>query len=330
MALHSGLSAQRRGIALIALPLAAAIGVCTGCAPSSPQAQEAVSDPVPATSSSISPPKATPSLGNSPASSRGQQSASSQPSTIAPTKAPSSTAARTSSVAETPKSSETSLSPLATGAKTGASLKALPSSAAPMSKATAQLFAAVNAGKPKGVKAAIKNGADLSAKDESGRTALMRAVIKKNPAIAKELFEAGADPDVKDDFYESAFLRASANGQVATLKLFIDGGADITAVNRMGGTALTVASENGQVQAVRHLLRTDIPVDHVNDLGWTALHETIVLGQGTNNAITIARLLITNGANPNLKDHSGSDAFKLARERQQNQMLTMLQAASKR
>ncbi|MGP5339063.1 hypothetical protein ACTXML_00185 [Glutamicibacter arilaitensis] len=60
MALHSGLSAQRRGIALIALPLAAAIGACTGCAPSSPQAQEAVSDPVPATSSSISPPKATP------------------------------------------------------------------------------------------------------------------------------------------------------------------------------------------------------------------------------------------------------------------------------
>lgn len=199
-----------------------------------------------------------------------------------------------------------------------------------MSKATTQLFAAVNRGKLKDVKAALKDGADLDAQDEAGRTALMRAVINKNPVIAKTLFEAGSDPDKKDDFYESPFLRASANGQVETLKLLIDGGADLTAVNRMGGTALTVASENGRVQAVRQLLRTDIPVDQVNDLGWTALHETIVLGQGTANAITIARLLIINGADPHLEDHSGSDAFKLARERQQSQMLTMLQAAAKR
>lgn len=199
-----------------------------------------------------------------------------------------------------------------------------------MPKSTTQLFAAVNAGKLKDVKAALKKGADVDAQDQSGRTALMRAVINKNHAIAKELFKAGSDPNKKDDFYETPFLRASANGQVETLKMLIDGGADLASVNRMGGTALAVASENGQVQAVRHLLRTGIPVDQVNDLGWTALHETIVLGQGTSNAITIARLLITHGANPHLEDHSGSDAFKLARERQQTQMLTMLQAAAKR
>ncbi|MEF9872828.1 MAG: ankyrin repeat domain-containing protein [Glutamicibacter sp.] len=320
MALHTGLSTHRRGIALLALPLAAVIGACTSCAASSPQAHEVSSTPVPAPSSSSATEKSLPAPSKAAASSSVPLPAPTGNNATAPTTTPSNSAKQPAGTPAKPESSKTSLSPLASGANTGASIKALPSSAAEMSKATTQLFAAVNRGKLKDVKSALKDGADLDAQDEAGRTALMRAVINKNPAIAKTLFEAGSDPDKKDDFYESPFLRASANGQVETL----------TAVNRMGGTALTVASENGRVQAVRQLLRTDIPVDQVNDLGWTALHETIVLGQGTANAITIARLLIINGADPHLEDHSGSDAFKLARERQQSQMLTMLQAAAKR
>ncbi len=158
----------------------------------------------------------------------------------------------------------------------------------------------------------------------------MQAVIAKNEPIIKTLFDAGSNPNIKDNYQESPFLRASANGQTGALQMFIKGGANVQEVNRMGGSALTVASENGQVAAVRILLRTNINIDHVNDLGWTALHETIVLGQGTKSSVNIAELLVANGADPRLKDRTGADAFKMARDRQQTQMLTMLQTASRR
>ncbi|KLI90419.1 hypothetical protein AA310_02705 [Arthrobacter sp. YC-RL1] len=217
---------------------------------------------------------------------------------------------------------------MSSGAVAGATLSALPTAAASLSKQTSALYRAIEDGKPDAVRKAVKAGADLHAKDSSGRTPLMRAVIVGNAAICKHLLDAGSDPNAKDDYQESPFLRASASGMVSTLSAFLDKGADTRSTNRVGGTALSVAAENGQVGSVRALLKTDIPVDHVNDLGWTALHETIVLGQGTTNSITIARLLVTHGANPTLKDQTGSDAFTLARERQQTQMLNMLVAAS--
>ncbi|KUM29205.1 hypothetical protein AQ436_05765 [Arthrobacter sp. EpRS66] len=197
--------------------------------------------------------------------------------------------------------------------------------------ASRKLYAAIESGNLKDVKKSLKSGADLSVQDDAGRTPLMRAVIVKNEQIAKTLLNAGADPNAKDEYQESPFLRASANGLTGALQAFIKDGANVHEVNRMGGSALTVASENGQVAAVRILLRTDINIDHVNDLGWTALHETIVLGQGTNSSVNIAQMLITNGADPRLKDRTGADAFKMARDRQQTQMLNMLvQAASNR
>lgn len=196
--------------------------------------------------------------------------------------------------------------------------------------AARKLYAAIDSGNLNAVKKSLKAGVDLNVKDAAGRTPLMRAVIVKDELIAEALLDAGADPNVKDEYQESPFLRASANGLTGALQAFINDGANVHELSRMGGTALTVASENSQVAAVRILLHTDIDIDHVNDLGWTALHETIVLGQGTNNSVNIAQMLITNGANPRLKDRTGADAFKLARERQQTQMLNMLQSASNR
>ena len=234
----------------------------------------------------------------------------------------------TSSASPSTSASQSTLSPLASGAASGASLQAVPSATSELPAASRKLFTAIDAGNLKDVKTALKDGADLRVTDDAGRTPLMRAVIVKNEQIAKTLLDAGSDPNVKDDYQESPFLRASANGSTNALQAFIKAGANVHQVNRMGGTALTVA--NSQVAAVRILLRTDINIDQVNDLGWTALHETIVLGQGTNTSVNIAQMLITNGADPRLKDRTGSDSFKLARERQQSQMLNMLQAASNR
>lgn len=311
---------------LLALPLAAVLGACTACGQGAPQSEQVVSTPSASVKESSAP--ATTEKKSE------KQVEPAKPSESERSSSPKSTAGDATSQApesSTPETSESSptVAPLSTGDSAAGSVTVLPTAAAQFSKPTQALYTAVKSGSVKDVRKALKDGADVNAQDSAGRTPMMRAVIDENPSIAKQLLDAGSDPNAKDDYQDSPFLRASASGMTQTITHFLASGADVGATNRVGGNALALACENGQVSAVRALLKTSIDVDHVNDLGWTALHETIVLGQGTSNYVTIARMLVTNGANPNLKDQTGSDAFELASERQQNQMVNMLRQVSR-
>ena len=43
-------------------------------------------------------------------------------------------------------------------------------------------------------------------------------------------------------------------------------------------------------------MRAGIDVDHVNNLGWTALHESVILGDGTERYVDTVRVLVAAGA----------------------------------
>jgi ankyrin repeat protein len=176
----------------------------------------------------------------------------------------------------------------------------------------------------------IGRGANVHARDNRGRTALLAATHGNHVAVARALIAAGADVNAKDDIEDSAYLYAGAEGRTEILKLTLAAGADLKSVNRYGGTALIPAAHHGHPEAVRILLATAIDKDHVNKLGWTALLEAVILGDGGPVHSEIVRLLVEAGANVNLADRDGVTPLAHAKRRGFREMVRILEAKGAR
>lgn len=88
----------------------------------------------------------------------------------------------------------------------------------------------------------IKSGADVNAKNENGRTALMYAAWNNVTDVAKVLIDAGADVNAKGNAGETALMHAAARNAVDVAKALIAAKADVNARAEGGGvTALMVA-----------------------------------------------------------------------------------------
>jgi ankyrin repeat protein len=172
--------------------------------------------------------------------------------------------------------------------------------------------------------------ADVKARDESGRTALLAATHANSIEAARLLIAAGADVNAKDRIEDSPFLYAGAEGRNEILKMTLAAGADLKSLNRYGGTALIPAAHHGHPETVAILLTTAIDKDHVNKLGWTALLEAIVLGDGGPVHTRIVRQLVEAGANVNIADREGVTPLKHARQRGFTEMARILERAGGR
>lgn len=177
------------------------------------------------------------------------------------------------------------------------------------------LITAAGKGDLEAVARAMRAGGRITARDGTGRTALLAAAYGNHAPVALLLMAAGSDVNARDSQENSAFLLAGAEGYLDILKLTLRSGADVKSTNRYGGTALIPAAHHGHVEAVRELLKTPVPIDHVNKLGWTALLEAIILGDGGARHTEIVRLLVAAGANVNLADRDGVTPLAHARKR---------------
>ena len=189
------------------------------------------------------------------------------------------------------------------------------------------LIAGAARGDAKEVGRLIGGGADVNARDGSGRTALLAATQGNHVDAARVLIAARSDVNAKDNIEDSPFLLAGASGHSEILRLTLASGADLASVNRYGGTALIPAAHYGHVETVRELLGTAINIDHVNNLGWTALLEAIILGDGGVRHSEIVRLLVEAGASVNLGDRDGKTPLTHARSRRQGEIVNILYAA---
>jgi uncharacterized protein len=176
----------------------------------------------------------------------------------------------------------------------------------------------------------IGRGANVNARDNRGRSALLAATHGNHVAVARALIAAGADVNAKDDIEDSPYLHAGAEGRTEILKMTLAAGADLTSVNRYGGTALIPAAHHGHPEAVKILLATAIDKDHVNKLGWTALLEAVILGDGGPTHTEIVRLLVEAGADVNLPDREGVTPLVHARRRGFGAMVRILEAKGAR
>jgi len=174
----------------------------------------------------------------------------------------------------------------------------------------------------------LAEGLDIDARDADGRTPVMTATVARQTAAVRALVEAEADVDIRDDRLDNPFLFAGAEGLLDILRLVNEAGADPAITNRYGGIALIPACERGHVEVVRYLLeQSDVDVDHVNNLGWTGLLEAIILADGAAAHQEIVRLLLENGADPDLADRDGVSPLAHARAKGQAEIAALLEAA---
>ena len=195
------------------------------------------------------------------------------------------------------------------------------------SDATRALFAAAADGDASAAREALRNRADLRARDDQGRTPLVVATKAQRTEVAVLLLDAGADPDTKDDLQDSAFLYAGAEGYDEILRATLRHGADVTSTNRFGGTALIPASEHGHTETVRILINAGVPVDHVNELGWTAMLEAIVLNDGSADQVDVVRQLIGAGADTSIRDQNGRTPRSLAAAKGYDEIVDLIDDA---
>lgn len=176
----------------------------------------------------------------------------------------------------------------------------------------------------------LAQGASVHAADTSKRTALIAAAYGDHVEIGRVLIAAGADVNVQDNTKQSAYLIPTADGGLEFLKLTLENGADVHSLDSYNGTGLIRAADRGHVEIIRELLKTDIKIDHINNLGWTALLEAIILGDGGKKHTEVVRLLVNAGANVNLADRNGVTPLQHARQRQFQEIISILENAGAR
>lgn len=105
------------------------------------------------------------------------------------------------------------------------------------------------------VKLLLDHGAQVTARDEEGQTALMRAVDRNEAEVVDALIQAGADASVQNEDGETLLIRAASLGAFEIVKSLIARGADVKHSDALGNTAYIVAYEKGHV-AIQELLKS--------------------------------------------------------------------------
>jgi uncharacterized protein len=121
--------------------------------------------------------------------------------------------------------------------------------------ATAPVADAAQQGDRDGVKALIKQAADVNAAQGDGMTALHWAAMKNDADLAQTLLYAGANIRALTRIGNyTPLLLAAQSGNAAVMAPLVAAGADVNAKTANGTTALMLAAASGSADAVKVLL----------------------------------------------------------------------------
>lgn len=136
-----------------------------------------------------------------------------------------------------------------------------------------RLLNAIERGDLAAVRAALAAGASPDAYTDSGRPALLAAVLADRQPVAGELLARGARADARDRDGMTALMRAAEQGRVEMMRLLLaqKGEAGLDEADPEGRTALMLAAGQGQVAAVRMLVGEGADTRARDGKGRTAL-----------------------------------------------------------
>jgi ankyrin repeat protein len=189
---------------------------------------------------------------------------------------------------------------------------------------TALLVAAMSDRSAPIVRLLISKGADIQAKDFLKTTALKAAAFGNDSETVGLLLDAGLDPNAADlPGLTPLMMAAGWNGNLETVKLLLAKGANANAVSRpvMGLptriapskfgnlTALLMAAPFGPPELIQTLLDAGASVNAKDVRGMTPL----MLALATDHQDpAVIRLLLSRGADPQMKDEAGNAALDWA------------------
>ena len=153
------------------------------------------------------------------------------------------------------------------------------------------LYLAARTNNVKLAQALIDQKVDINQKDDRGYTALILATYNQSPDVARLLLQHGADTESADPTGRTALMGASFQGDDQCVAILLDNGARINSGDVNGATALMYAVEFGRKSVVK--------------------------------------LLIARHVDPYIKDKRGFDAFYLAQQLDDPEILGMLKQAPK-
>src|SRR5207249_11953572 len=102
------------------------------------------------------------------------------------------------------------------------------------------LFGAIHKNDSAAVKALLRRGAQVNAKDADGATPLMHAAIYGDPGLMKVLLDKGADPNARNKVGATALLWSVHD--VRKVRLLAGKGANVNARSEGGKTPLMLAA----------------------------------------------------------------------------------------
>src|SRR5882672_2972795 len=116
--------------------------------------------------------------------------------------------------------------------------------------AAAEILDAAGRGQIDALKRLISSGADISATDEDGNTALSRAAAAGKIDAVSTLLSARVDVNAENHMGERPLMLAAAGGHSDIVDGLLRRGADLTATTRGGDTALALATRGCHQQVV--------------------------------------------------------------------------------
>ncbi len=169
----------------------------------------------------------------------------------------------------------------------------------------------------------------LTTADEAGNTLLMKALLTPNvlPRVIRELVDLGSDVNARDAEGKSPLhiLAAQSYNISPIVQILLKAKADINAQSKDGMTPLMVVcnTENPPKRSYRiaQLIRSGANVDIQDSAGNTAAMHIANLADDAGN---IAKLLDA-GAKLHLKNKEGKTLMQIAREKNREKILNLLQ-----
>lgn len=156
----------------------------------------------------------------------------------------------------------------------------------------------------------ISEGVNVNCVNMEGKTALHLATELENEEFVNILIAAGANINKLTKQEESALDIALSRHNLKIVKILLEGGADINNSNEVGTTSLHLASFSNDVNLLKFLISHGANVNVQDGGGSTALHCALVENQGGSH-LKIFETLLSNGADPNLKNSDGLTPLQL-------------------